>query len=325
MRVLKKSRKPVQAGDIFVYQMPDDLFRFGRVVRTDASIGGFKDSILVYFYRKASKSRVPIPGLNKNDLLIAPVGMDQGAWTRGYFETVEHRPLQTEDVLRTHCFWDDSRVFELYRDEYGKRIPGRLEPCGLFALASEVTIDAKLGSALGFLLSPDNLKYLAGKPRSVHKLRLAEGLAKGLLQEQAETEAQKAIIRYRGNRVEDYAWPGIKNEPCTKRAKQIKYGVTDEDDDDNKRFLEFRASPHAPSDKRRGFLWNPPKTKYLSGDAHFAYEAFLNSALSEGLPKDEAEFKALQTLVQWWGESIDDYDWSEVFPFGAKTKRTKKR
>lgn len=53
MRVLLASRSKVHVGDIFVYQMPDDLFGYGRVVATDANVfapGG----ILLYLYRYRS-------------------------------------------------------------------------------------------------------------------------------------------------------------------------------------------------------------------------------------------------------------------------------
>jgi len=222
MRALRKSRTLPTAGDVFVFQMPDSLFRYGRVIQTDTNIGGFKNSILIYIYRATSGNRKPIPQLTRDDLLIAPTGTDRCVWTRGYFENIENRLLTTDDVLPVHCFW--SGVFDCYKDELGNRLSRRHEPCGLFGLGSEVTIDCQVSMALGFLLAPPNPKHLIGKPRRAYQERYGESLKRGMPPEQAEIEGLKEVVRYRGEHVADYAWPGIPNERSARRVRPIVYG-----------------------------------------------------------------------------------------------------
>ena len=42
MRVLRPSREKRQPGDVFVYQMPDDAYRFGRLIARSVAVGGFE-------------------------------------------------------------------------------------------------------------------------------------------------------------------------------------------------------------------------------------------------------------------------------------------
>jgi hypothetical protein len=157
MRVLKRSRKLPQEGDIFAYQFRGRPFGYGRVIRLHTKIGGFTDVILLYIYRAFSREKLRIPVLDKKQLLIPPVGINRRPWTMGYFETIESRPLSPEDVLSVHCFKDDIYDKVRYVDEFGRTIPRRVRPCGVYALDSFRTIDASLSLAMGIEPSPDTV------------------------------------------------------------------------------------------------------------------------------------------------------------------------
>lgn len=157
MQVLKRSRKEPQEGDIFVYKMKGQPYRYGRVIRMHTKIGGFTDVILLYFYRAFSDEKISIPKLDKHKLLLAPLGTNRRPWTMGYFETVEHRPLAMDDILSTHCFKDDTYIKCKYRDEYGQELEHKKNPCGLDALHSFRTIDARISDALGIEPAPDTV------------------------------------------------------------------------------------------------------------------------------------------------------------------------
>ena len=282
MKLLKRSRSAPTVGDIFVYQMPDNLFRFGRVIRDDARMMAWKGLFVLYFYQAESETKRPVPRLDKGDLLIPPRITDRGAWTRGYFETVEQRRLEEEDTVSTHCFQDDDQ----YCDEYGNRLARRSEPCGFYGLTTECGIDNALTRALGFLLSPPNPKYLMGKPRAVYKQRFETLLSLGESSEVAETEGLKAATRHSGEKVEEYAWAEL--------AKDIK--------------LPAHSLP-------------PPNPKYFSGDAYDAYQELLSAALSKGMPREVAEIEALKGMVRWWGEDIENYRWPDLNESTRTTKR----
>lgn len=146
MEVLRRSRKPPIAGDIFVLRIAGQ-YMHGRVVRTDAKIGGFPNVAMIYIFKFRSLEPEPIPSCSPSDLLFAPKGTNALPWSKGYFRTIENRLLGPTDVLQQHCFYDDPR--DEYVDEYGRPLKSRIEPCGFFGLDSFRTIDAAISRAIG--------------------------------------------------------------------------------------------------------------------------------------------------------------------------------
>lgn len=146
LRVLQPSRRKRRPGDVFVYQMPDLRFRYGRLIATDARIGGFPAN-LVYLYKGEANTKLPIPNFSPSRLLVPPLGTNQKPWTLGYFEVLESRPLAQADLLPIHCF-RDSRGWCF--DEHGRQLEQAVEPCGEYALHSFRTIDDLLSDVLGF-------------------------------------------------------------------------------------------------------------------------------------------------------------------------------
>ncbi len=153
MRVLTPSRKAVKPGDIFVMQLRDDEYIFGRVIRTDAMIDEMQNVILIYVYRAFSFDKTAIPVLNRDQLLIAPDLINRLGWSRGYFEMVAHHPLTPEDVLPVHCF--QSYFSGKYFDEYNHQLPEKHEPCGQYGLGNYRVIDDLVSRALDIPLAPD--------------------------------------------------------------------------------------------------------------------------------------------------------------------------
>lgn len=85
MQILKPSRRPLKAGDIFVYRIKGHDFGFGRVISTDTNIGGGGGTIVIYIYDAFSKHKKEIPKLDKRKLLLPPLGINRLPWSRGYF------------------------------------------------------------------------------------------------------------------------------------------------------------------------------------------------------------------------------------------------
>ncbi len=160
MEVLKKSRKELLPGDIFVFKLKSmsDLFWYGRVVRTDARVGGFEDTVLIYIYNLNSASKEDIPELSRRKLLVPPIATNKRPWTMGYFETVANRPLTSNDMLRKHVFKDATRLKVRFYDDNGKEVNKFFKPGGLVGcngLGSFRTIDDDVSGALGIPLSED--------------------------------------------------------------------------------------------------------------------------------------------------------------------------
>ncbi|NOT01741.1 MAG: hypothetical protein HOP29_14055 [Phycisphaerales bacterium] len=207
MRVLKRSRKLLQSGDIFVFQMPDNLYRYGWVIRTDAIGGGFPNSVLIYLYNTSSRTQTPTPELRLNDFLLPPVLTDSAAWRLGYFENIEHRTPTKEDILPIHCFW--SLVFERYVDEYNRLLSRRHEPCGDYSLTGYGAIDRQISKALGILLCTPRAHDLLPRSRQFYERRLTTLEKAGVDREPAQQQAMKDTVVFMGEKVEAYAWPEL--------------------------------------------------------------------------------------------------------------------
>lgn len=155
LRVLKPSRKPLRPGDIFVMQILDGRYLFGRVIFGDLPRGQapMPKANLVYIYRElGDRPAAEAVHLNPNDLLIPPVYTNRLGWSRGYFQTVENRPIDpSRDLLTQHCFRDFTGK---YRDETGRIITGAVEPCGDWGLSSYRWIDDHISDDLGIPRAP---------------------------------------------------------------------------------------------------------------------------------------------------------------------------
>lgn len=174
MQVLKRSRKPPQVGDIFVYRMPGFDYGFGRVIRTDVRMGPWERLLLLYFYRVFSPDKRCIPALDKRRLLMPPaLLLNRALWTGGYFETVARRSLEKGDLFSVHCFEDGTSLDKRYCDEYERTLRKRTEPfCGFFAVGSEYTTDVAISEALGIEPDPETLpkKPQPAERRGLEKL-----------------------------------------------------------------------------------------------------------------------------------------------------------
>ncbi len=149
LEVLKKPRKKPKKGDVFVFQHnlePNGRYRFGKVIRTDASIGGFANTNLIYIYNTWSETTTVIPKLNKNELLVPPLATNNLPWSRGYFETIGSGILADDDVLAVHCFED--YLTKSFFDDNGATLSRPVEPIGEYGLQSFLTISDMVTEAL---------------------------------------------------------------------------------------------------------------------------------------------------------------------------------
>ncbi|MFC7597497.1 Imm26 family immunity protein [Terrabacter sp. GCM10028922] len=139
LKVLRRSNRKPRQGDLFVMQ-PDHAFLFGRVIRAQPTPAPMPLSYLIYVYADRSLRKEPSSvTLRPDRLLLPPVFINRMPWTKGYFETVGHEFLDEVAVLPQHCFWDAARA--RYVDLQQNRLPGEIQPCGDWALASYRWLD----------------------------------------------------------------------------------------------------------------------------------------------------------------------------------------
>lgn len=158
LQVLKPSRKKPAAGDIFAMRLPDGSHLFGRVIGADLqdfNQAPMPGSNLIYVYRHRTKSLRPdIAELIPSQLLLPPVFINRMPWARGYFQTVDQRPLRTEDQLTQYCFWDAAR--SRFVDERQNPLAREVQPCGDWGLSSYRWLDDQISDALGIPRVPED-------------------------------------------------------------------------------------------------------------------------------------------------------------------------
>lgn len=151
LRQLAPSRRRLRSGDIFVMQLPDSRFIFGRVIKASvaAGEGPVAGLNLIYVYRDAQPSSSPVLELLTVDKLLGPPRFSNTLpWSRGYFKTVGNEPLEATDLLKQHCF-SYPRTDMPYVDEYERPLPKRFEPCGGWGVSSYRAIDDMVSREFG--------------------------------------------------------------------------------------------------------------------------------------------------------------------------------
>jgi hypothetical protein len=133
---MKGQRRELELGDVFVFQLDSDgSYRFGRIVKIGqmTSEARFHGDAMVYLYAPAFAEPKPdYDQLTPDRLLVPPDFVTKWMWHKGYFRTVDQRPLAEADLLKQHCFY--SGDLEWYVDENDRRLDRRYEPCGSFGL-----------------------------------------------------------------------------------------------------------------------------------------------------------------------------------------------
>lgn len=150
LRLQAKSRKKVRNGDIFVIDLFEVGFVWGRVANSEAWNGMSKSSplIVVYVYNVCTPSVDEIPSLELHNLVLPPFIVSRQMWTYGYFNTVSHRELTPKDMLEAHCF----RTIQMpprYRNEFGEEIQNPSGPCGEWGLTLPRGINSEVCRMLG--------------------------------------------------------------------------------------------------------------------------------------------------------------------------------
>lgn len=166
LRVLRRSRKQPEIGDLFAMQVPDGRYLFGRVI--DVDLAGERsptpNSHLLYIYNVLQHDKtIDFDKLTRDQLLLPPVHTNRLGWARGYFETIAHRSLRPSDVLEQHCFWDV--ITESYVDRKGRPLANPGGRCGTWGLISYLGIDDEVSDALGIPRAPADPDHIPGGAR----------------------------------------------------------------------------------------------------------------------------------------------------------------
>lgn len=146
-------RKRLLVGDIFVMQFPDNRYLFGRIMKLDASFGGFKNGcIKTHIYDYISNTPIPPVELTTKSLLIPPQWINKLGFSRGYLSVVANVPLSNHNFQDTACY---NNGVGKYLTEDGIELNKPTELIGFYGLGNYRTLDDKISEAIGIPLIPE--------------------------------------------------------------------------------------------------------------------------------------------------------------------------
>lgn len=207
-------------GDIFAWRMPDELYRFGRVVYAGVHPIFEIHVVVVYLYSSSATTKIAPPSLARDRLLIPPLFLGTSEWHRGMFEKVAFEVLQPIHLLDVHCFWYASR--DRYVDLAGRPLDGRYEPCGDFALTTPWGLDTALSRALGIPLCLPDPVHLMGKDRRCFRKCLMMLESRGHSGDAAELGALRATMMCYEHvwDAAEYGWPAVPGMPSDEELRK---------------------------------------------------------------------------------------------------------
>ncbi len=145
---MKPSRKKPKEGDVFIIQPKEDLYFYGKVIRTEIPsknimVNGWN---LIYVYKKVSKNIVMPDCLDVNELLIPPQIVNNQGWLKGYFQTIGSLPVTDEDKSINYGFFDFKT--KKYVDEEGQPLGYKPEMWVDYGIGSYGSVAADIKAAL---------------------------------------------------------------------------------------------------------------------------------------------------------------------------------
>lgn len=141
---LKKRGKPPVVGGLYKLRMMRGAEFIVRVVKLDASGGGFPGNVLCYIYHV--QSHADEHKLSLNRFFLPPFIIDPRLWTSGFAEFLRVEPLDETNSLRQHCFKLPHN--DIFYNEYGEKLLEIVKPCGSATLAMCDSLGYELGSML---------------------------------------------------------------------------------------------------------------------------------------------------------------------------------
>lgn len=145
---MKKSLKHPQEGDVFALQPQKNIFYFGKVIQTNLkSTDSFiKGMTLIFIYDCFSIEKTAPKHFDENELLIAPIIVNNQPWIKGYFETVDNVPVSEREINLEFGFWDLLR--EKYVDIQGKKMRKKPKYCSIYGLGSYGVVGKEVQKAI---------------------------------------------------------------------------------------------------------------------------------------------------------------------------------
>jgi hypothetical protein len=125
LKVLQKSNKKPKEGQIFVLEPKENLFCFGRVIKTNVeSRDSFVNGMyLIFIYDYFSDTEEMPEDLLRKDILIVEV-INAQLWRKGFAKNIAEIPVTKEEINADYGFWDILREYYVnLKGDYIEVIP----------------------------------------------------------------------------------------------------------------------------------------------------------------------------------------------------------
>lgn len=134
----KKSRRKPKIGDIFALRVKEDLYFYGKVLKTEINnphplFQGW-NLICVYDFSSQDIINTDLSKLSEHDLLLPPLVTNHKGWYDGYFLTIGNENITEDEMQIDYGFWDDLR--KIYRNEEGTILDKKPNLVSRYALVS---------------------------------------------------------------------------------------------------------------------------------------------------------------------------------------------
>lgn len=115
---MKKSRKKINNGDIFLLKKSETEIFYGRILCSNivSEINSLNGKVLITFYKKTYKESIlEIESLSKEKYIESFFLVTKTFWAQGIFETMGQLPLSNEEEL-------DLENYYFYYNYFGRKI-----------------------------------------------------------------------------------------------------------------------------------------------------------------------------------------------------------
>ena len=154
LKVIKRTRKLAEKGDIFVFSPREGIYFYGLVVKDDLKSDEEYNWYVIMLFKNKTNSLDKINFVpDYNELLIPPLVVTRLYWTKGFFYNVGH--LDNVNITTTYGFY--SAYWNIIEDEYHNKIIEKPHYLGLAGIATDIGVAYDVNREL--IINKDLLKF----------------------------------------------------------------------------------------------------------------------------------------------------------------------
>ncbi|MCM1529706.1 MAG: Imm26 family immunity protein [Alistipes sp.] len=154
LRVIKRTRKYPQKGDVFVFSPRDEVYFYGIVANSDVTNHNGDGMYVVMLFKNKTKSLDNISFVpDFHNLITNPLIVTRLYWTKGYFYNVMHIDELKVNITYGfyHTGWDE------ITDEYDNKLENEPQYIGISGVSTDVGVAYDINTEL--IIHPEFLQF----------------------------------------------------------------------------------------------------------------------------------------------------------------------